>query len=122
MGETIINLRFGTVKIFDSIVELNFKEGITFKTEDLQAVFNTCDIYFPNKKFFILSNRTNDFSVDLNPKLYKAFHKNLMASAAVCYNELSFRNAQFEKQFFKKIPFEIFRDYEEAVNWLNNHL
>ncbi len=122
MDEKIINLGFGTVKIFDSIIELEFKEGIIFKTEDLLAVFDICDSYFPNKKFFLLSNRTKDFSVNLTPSLYKSFHENLMASAAVCYNDISFRNAKFEKEFFKKIPFEVFRDYEEAVNWLKGHL
>ncbi|MGO3181979.1 MAG: hypothetical protein ACTIJ9_04025 [Aequorivita sp.] len=122
MGETIINLAFGTAKIFDGIIELKFTEGINFKTEDLQTVFELCDIYFPNKKFLLLSNRTNDFSVDLSPTLYKAFHKNLIASAAVCYNDASFRNAKFEKEFFKRIPFEVFRDYDEAVNWLKSYL
>ena len=122
MDEKIINLAFGTAKIFDNIIELNVKEGITFKTEDLQTVFDVCDIYFPNKKFVILSNRTKDFSVDLTPTLYMPLHENLMASAAVCYNDTSFRNAKFEKEFLKKIPFEVFRDYEEAVSWLKSHL
>lgn len=122
MDEIIINLAFGTATIFDSLIELEFTEGIVFRTEDIYTVFDVCDFYFPNKKFVCLSNRTNDFSIDLNPTLYKAFHENLMAAAAVCYTNTSYRNAKFEKEFFKMIPYEVFRDYGEAVNWLKGHL
>lgn len=122
MDDKVIDIGIGTAKIFDNIIEITINEGITFKTEDLKNLFNLFDTQFPDKKFGYLSNRKNDYSIDLSPALYKAFHANLTATATVCYSDLSFKNAKFEKEFYKHKPFEAFRDYEEAVNWLKTHL
>lgn len=121
MDEEIVNLSFGSAKIFDHFIEININEGITFRTEDLETLFDLFDTYFPKKEFGYLSNRAKDYSLELTPGLYKSFHENLKATAVVCYSNSSFQNAKFEKEFYKNVPCEVFREYEEAVNWLKTY-
>ncbi len=122
MDEKIIKVSFGIAKIFDNIVEITINEGVTIQAKDMNELFELFDSSYPNQNLGYLSNRKNDYSLDLSPGLYKAFHENLIAIAAVCYTDASYKNAQFEKAFYKGKPFEAFRDYEEAVNWLKTHL
>lgn len=118
----LVKLKFGTAKIYDRIIEVVINEAVNFQDEHLESLFELFDIYFHDKKFLYLSNRIHDYSHDLNPKLYKAVHRNLMANAIVCHNSASYKNAIFEKKFYNKTPFEVFRDYDDAVDWLKGHL
>lgn len=122
MEEKIINISFGTARIFDHIIEIIIDEGVTFQSGDLDELFKLFNTHFPDRKFAYLSNRIKDYSIELTPNLYNSFHENLTATAVVCYTEASFKNAKFEKAFYKNIPFEVFRDYEDAVEWLGVHL
>ncbi len=122
MESIAIETSFGTVTVFDSIISIIIDEGITFRADDLKELFELYDSHFQNKNFGYISNRINDYSIDLSPKLYKSIHSNLVAVAAVCYTEFSYKAAQFEKVFYKNKPFEVFKSYYEAVEWLKTFL
>jgi len=122
MGEKIIKVSFGTARFFNNIIELTINEGENVKLKDIDTLFELFDTYFPDTKFGYISNRINDYSIDLSPGLYKSFHENLVANAVVCYSEASFKNAKFEKEFYKQKPLEVFRDYDEALKWLKRQL
>lgn len=122
MNEKIINTSFGTVRVFDYIIEINIDEGMIFTIEHVKIISELVEAYFPNKKFGYLSNRINDYSINLTPDLSKSFHSNLVATAVVCYSDSSFENAKFQKKFYKTRPLQIFKNHQEAVNWLKSHL
>ncbi len=122
MEKEPIHTSFGLVTILDNIVSIDINEGITFKSTDLEELFGIYDTFFPNEKFGYLSNRVNDYSIDLSPELYKAVHPNLVAIAVVCYSEVSYENANFEKTFYKNSPFKVFTDFDDAVKWLKSWL
>ncbi|WP_026450036.1 hypothetical protein [Aequorivita capsosiphonis] len=122
MDGKIVEVSFGTARIYDQIIEITINEGVHFQAEDLQKLFELFDTYFPNKKFAYLSNRKNDYSLELTPSLYKSSYLNLTANAVLCYSDLSFQNANFEKEFYKSKPFKIFREHQEAMDWLKMQL
>ncbi|HLW33526.1 MAG TPA: hypothetical protein VKX40_14785 [Aequorivita sp.] len=122
MDNRIFEASFGKVSIIDNIIVININEGYIFRANDLKELFDIFDTFFPNQKFGYLTNRVNDYTIDLSPELYKAVHPNLTAIAAVCYNQASFKNAKFEKEFYKKGSFEAFTDFQEAVAWLKAHI
>lgn len=122
MNEKVINISVGKVKVFDHIIEVIVDEGMVFNAEHVKILYDLVEIYFPNKEFAYLSNRINDYSINLTPDLSKSFHKDLKATALVCYSDSTCENAKFEKTFYKARPFEIFKNYEEAVNWLKSHI
>ncbi|MDN3723619.1 hypothetical protein QRD02_04440 [Aequorivita sp. SDUM287046] len=121
MESLALDTTFGTVTVFDNIISIVVDEGATFKADDLAELFELYDTHFPNKNFGYISNRINDYSIELSPKLYRSVHSNLVAIAAVCYTDASYRNAQFEKEFYKK-PFAVFRKYDDAVAWLEEFI
>lgn len=118
MDNRIFEASFGKVSVIDNIVIINIQEGYIFRAQDLKELFDTFNTFFPNQKFGYLTDRVNDYTLDLSPDLYKAIHPNLKAIAAVCYTEASFKNAKFEKEFYKKGSFEAFTDFQEALSWL----
>ena len=122
MESLAIDTSFGTVTVFGSIISIVIDEGITFRPEDLDELFEIFDVYFPDKKFGYISNRINDYSIELSPKLYKRIHPNVAALAAICYTQSSYKSAQFEKEFYKNKPFEAFKNYDEAVAWLHTFI
>ncbi len=101
---------------------MEIDEGVTFNDTHLKELFEIYDLFFRHEPFGYLSNRVNDYSINLSPSLYQAIHPNLCAVAAVCYNEVSLENALFEKTFYKTKPFQAFIDYDEAVRWLQQQL
>lgn len=122
MESKIVKSSFGTVTIFDNMISIVINEGVLFQAKDLNELYEIFDTYFPNTKFGYISNRLNDYSIDLSPELYRSIHNNLTAMAAVCYTESSYKNANFEKTFYKSKPFEVFKEYGNAVKWLKTCL
>lgn len=122
MDNRIFEASFGKVLIIDNIIVISIKEGYVFKAQDLKELFYIFDTFFPDQKFGYLTNRIYDYTIDLRPELYKATHINLSAIAAVCYTESSYKNAKFEKEFYKKGAFEAFTDFQEALSWLRAHI
>ncbi|CAM3419209.1 hypothetical protein [Aequorivita lipolytica] len=117
-----IKLSFGTARIYGNIVEIIIDEGTVFHQGSLKELFNLFDTHFPDENFGYISNRLNDYSIDLSPALYQSFHKNLTAVAALCYSEISYKNAMFEKAFYKHKPFDAFKDYDQAIKWIKTYL
>jgi len=122
MDNVILEASFGKVSIIDNIVVITINEGVVFGAKNLKELFNIYDTFFPNEKFGYISNRINDYTIDLNPDLYNANHSNLAAIAAVCYTESSYKNAKFENEFYRYRPFDAFTDFQEALTWKKTHV
>lgn len=122
MDNVILEASFGKVFLIDNIMVITINEGVIFGVKDLKELFEIYDTFFPNEKFGYISNRINDYTIDLNPDLYNANHTNLAAIAAVCYTESSFKNAKFEKEFYKNRPFDAFTDIQEAIAFLKANI
>ena len=113
----IVDEEIAYLEMYDDFVISSIKDGITFDVEELNWFVMILDKYYPNKKFGYISNRIYDYS--LNPTTYftSAMYEKLNAMAIVCYSEIAKKTALFEKNFSKK-PFEVFKDMEEAKNWV----
>jgi hypothetical protein len=122
MESKIVKCSFGNVTVLGNIISVVINEGTVFQAKDLNELYNIYDTYFPNTNFGYISNRINDYSIALNSELYRSIYHQLTATAIVCYSESSFKNANFEKNFYKSKPCEVFKDYDSAVKWLNTYL
>lgn len=106
------------VFILDDFLIAQIKEGqhvdkLFFK--ELKKLIKT---YFDKKPFVYISNRVHSYSVDA--LLYKEIFKvsEIIGIGIIATNSLVNKNAQFEKQFFKK-PFKTFTSLSEACIWVN---
>ncbi len=115
-------LTFGTAQIDDNIIEVVIDEGQVFDENMLHELFQVFNLYFNDKKFGYISNRKNSYSIDLSPGIYTSIHENMAALGVVCYSSIGEQNALFEKRFYRELPFEVFREREEAVQWMKKQL
>jgi len=115
----IIELEFTVLEFYPNYVFSQPREGQILEGKKMTKLVEACTSFYNGKNFVYLSNRINDFNV--NPTVYINLHKvkNLAGIGIICKNQAAFNTASFEKQF-SKIPYEVFRDREPALQWINN--
>jgi len=89
---------------------------VVLSKKHLFDLIDACWGNYERKDFVYISNRIHDYNVD--PTVYLSLDKvkNLAGIAIVSYKTSSLNIAQFEKNF-TKIPFKIFLELEDAINW-----
>ena len=116
------NSKFGTIHFIDNIVISEVNEGIIFNTECSQELAKLITNYYGKaESVHIVSNRVHNYSVvptywiDFNKSKYA---KCLESISFITYNKLAFANAKLEQDFINTRS-ECFKNFEDAMNWLN---
>lgn len=113
-------LSYTTLEFHEDFVVSKPKEGIVIKEEQVEELSKACYENFGNRKFAFISYRQNTFNI--NPVIYlKLKEINLKGIAVVCENAAAINTAFFEKNF-AKVPFEVFMDLQESIEWVKNCL
>ncbi len=76
---------------------------------------------FKDKPFAYISNRKNNYHVDVSNFYKISENKNLKGVAILCYDKTNYRKAIFQKGFFD-IPFLPFYTMEECEGFVKNLL
>ena len=115
----IVELEFTVLEFYPNYVSSQPREGQVLEGKKMTDLVEVCTSFYNGKYFVYLSNRINDYNV--NPTVYINLHnvKNLAGIGIICKNQSAFNTATFEKQF-SKIPYEVFREREPALQWINN--
>lgn len=112
-------LDFGEFYFLNKFVIAEMNYGIHLSWDKVQeVVYEIQSHYGDNFKIGYISNKTNSYSFE--PNLWENFFNTydfLIASASVCYSDLSYVNATLEKQFSKK-SVKRSDSIEEAVSWV----
>lgn len=111
-----INLNFADLDFYRDFVIAVLKEDIVFGPEQVRDVTSHCLDFFNGRKFVYISNRRHSYSVQ--PTIYFNLNnaKYLTGIAIICRDPRGINVAKFEKGF-SKLPFGIFTDPEDAVDW-----
>jgi len=111
-----IELEFTILEFHKNFVVSWVKENVVLSKKQVFDLIDACSGNYERKNFVYISNRIHNYNVD--PTVYLSLDKvkNLAGIAIVSDKTSSLNMAQFEKTF-SKIPFEIFLELEDAINW-----
>ncbi len=116
-----IDFGFAEVQLFDNYIISTIKEGLVFDLEHQKKFYGIFDLYYPNKPFGYISNRKYDYTVNPTSYFEHSKYPRMVCMAVLCYNESSYRMAEFEKAFYKH-PFKPFFTLEECIDWINEEI
>lgn len=111
-----IELEYTILEFYDQYVISRMREGVVFNNVQVKDLIEVCSDFYGSKHFVYISKRENNYNVD--PTIYHNLEKvnNLAGIAIVSIKTSSLSMAGFEQKF-SKVPFDIFLDLEEAVEW-----
>jgi len=111
-----IELEFTILEFHENFVVSWVREDVVLSEKQVFDLIDACSGNYERKNFVYISKRINNYNVD--PTVYLSLDKvkNLAGIAIVSDKTSSLNMAQFEKTF-SKIPFEIFLELEDAINW-----
>lgn len=115
----IVELEFTVLQFYPNYVFSQPREGQVLEGKKMTDLVEACSSFYNGKYYVYLANRINDYNVNPTVNLNLHKEKNLAGVGIICKKESAFKSATFEKQF-SKIPYEIFRDLESALKWVNN--
>lgn len=111
-----IELEFTILEFHENFVVSMVRENVVLSKKQINDLIDACSGYYEGKKFVYISNRINNYNVDPTVYINVNKRKNLAGIAIVSEKTSALNMAQFEKNF-SKIPFEIFLELEDAINW-----
>lgn len=111
-----IELEFTILEFHENFVVSRVRENVVLSKKQVFDLIDACSGNYERKNFVYISKRIHNYNVD--PTVYLGLDKvkNLAGIAIVSDKTSSLNIAQFEKSF-SKIPFEIFLELEDAINW-----
>lgn len=111
-----LELDYTNLEFYDHYVISRINEGAIITSIEVRELIKVCIEFYKNKPYVYISKRENNFNVD--PTIYFNLEKlnNLAGIAVVSTNPSSINMAAFEQKF-SKIPFDIFLDLEDALEW-----
>ncbi len=106
----------GVLFLYGNIVIFQANEGIVMSRKTANSLIIKCLRFLKGKKWILLSNRINSYSV--KPMDYKALDRipSLEAVGIIYYNEIAKSNADLESKFCN-IHFRSFGNLMEGVEW-----
>jgi hypothetical protein len=112
----VLNLKFGTLAVYDRYMIAEIKEGVVLSHEHHDVLDQIAKTYFHNTTFVYITHRIYSYTV--NPMIYARTSQlsNLAGFAYVSKNKLSLTSAQLEKAFLKK-PYYMGKNLEDAIQW-----
>jgi len=111
-----IELEFTILEFHKNFVVSRVKENVILCNKQVFDLIDVCSGNYEGKNFVYITERINNYNVDPTVYLNLDKVKNLAGIAIVSDKISSLNMAQFEKNF-SKIPFEIFQELEDAINW-----
>ena len=119
-----IELDFGEVTIHDNILIAKLHEGVLFDVTNNKKLLELGNEIFQGNDYGYISYRVNSYAVDPLVYLESANTPSLKAIAVVSENEMTRQNAMVvERKFYKNNnSFEVFKDLDEAINWMKSHI
>ncbi len=113
----ILELEFTILEFHHNYVLSRPREGQILEGKQVADLVEVCSDFYGSKAFVYLSSRVNDYNV--NPTIYLNLDevKNLAGIGVVSKKVSSLNMANFEKKFCK-IPYEIFLELENALEWV----
>ena len=116
------DIKLGRVYITTNFMIAEFKEGVDINFDNFQEVAELIKVYFKNRPFGFIANRTNSYSIDLKDSAkFNITFPNLKAYAVVAYKSITERVFEIENRFFK-FNRSSFKDLNDAVEWVENTL
>ncbi|SCY23406.1 hypothetical protein SAMN05192588_1800 [Nonlabens sp. Hel1_33_55] len=115
------NLGYAEVFIFENYVINQISDGVTVSFEHVEVMRKAIKKIYGDRKIVYISNRVGSYSVD--PLIYPEISKidNLVGIAIITDNIQHERNAEFEKNFYKK-QFGVFQTLKECLIWTDRVL
>jgi len=116
-----IELEFTILEFHKNFVVSRVRENVVLSKKQVFDLIDACSGHYEHKNFVYISKRVHNYNVD--PTVYLNLDKveNLAGIAIVSDKTSAINMAQFEKTF-SKIPFEIFIELEDAVDWTHRIL
>lgn len=114
-----IELEFTILDFYDDFVVSRIREGVVFSKEQVRDLIEVCSNFFEGREFVYISQRVTNYNVDPTIYLNLDLVDNLAGIAIVSSKTSSLMMAGFE-QNFSKVPYGIFLDLEEALEWKND--
>lgn len=111
-------LEYTILNFYGNYVVSRVKEGALISSKEIKDLVKICSGFYKNKEFVYISKRVTNYNVD--PTIYLNLEKveNLAGIAIVSSKVSSINMASFE-QNFSKVPFDIFLDLDDALEWKN---
>lgn len=114
--ERKIELEYTILEFYKDYVVSRVREGVVFNKTQVKDLVEICSGYFKGKEFVYISKRVTNYNVDPTIYLNLDLVDNLAGIAIVSNKTSSLMMAGFE-QNFSKVPFGIFLDLDEALEW-----
>lgn len=111
-----LKLDFTVLEFFEAYVISSLIDDFVLDQKYVNELTTHCLDFYGAKRFVYISNRKANYNV--HPTIYLNLNKAefLAGIAVVSENPRSINMANFERQF-SKIPYEVFLEMEEAVEW-----
>lgn len=116
-----IELEFTILEFHKDFVVSRVRENVVLSKKQVFDLVDACSGNYERKNFVYISKRIYNYNVDPTVYLNLETVKNLAGIAIVSDKTSALNMALFEKTF-SKIPFEIFLELEDAINWTHKIL
>lgn len=116
-----IELEFTILEFHKDFVVSRVRENVVLSKKQVFDLVDACSGNYERKNFVYISKRIYNYNVDPTVYLNLDTVKNLAGIAIVSDKTSALNMALFEKTF-SKIPFEIFLELEDAINWTHKIL
>ena len=116
-----IELEFTILEFHSNYVVSRVRENVVLSQKQVRDLVEVCSDFYKQKKFVYISKRVNNYNVD--PTIYLNIDdvKNLVGIAIVSSNSSAIKMANFEQKF-ARVPFTIFMEMDDALEWVNELL
>lgn len=116
-----IELEFTILEFHDRFVISRVREEAVMSKKQIQDLVEVCADFYKGKRFVYISKRVNNYNVDPTAYLNLEKFKNLGGIAIVSNKPSAINMAKFEKSF-SKVPYKIFPEMDDALEWTNEIL
>ncbi|TCK69031.1 hypothetical protein DFQ05_0542 [Winogradskyella wandonensis] len=115
-------VKIGELYFFEKYVVSEFNEGVHIDMKNFRESAILINSHFNNRPFGVISNRINNYSIDLsNSEQFNNCFPNLKAYAVVCDSLFGRGVFEVENRFFKYNR-QIFKKLEDAMQWVEKSL
>ena len=118
----IHNFSFGQLELQDSYAIIICNDAVKIDYNEVSEIETVLQRRYYGKRFGLIANRKNQYSV--NPlAIDKLFSdKNLIAGAIVGYTDAARYNAEIENNIVQGAPIEFFTSKSSAIKWIEDKI